>query len=273
MAVVAITEQLGSRGEDLGRLIAEGLCYRFLSRRDLLDETARRYQVTAEQLLILDERKPHFWERSKNDARRIQAFYRAALLAWFVQDRVVAVGRAVAHILPAVEYGLRVHVIAPLKERVRQTADDEKLDLGSAQKRTLHYDHEVRARVQSLASVDIEDPTVYDLVINTVGHPLESLAASLIALTREIENRTCDEHRQTLCDTAIAQQVRAALLVHPKIGEAPIEVNCRTGVVTLSGPGLVPPWDSLVESVVRSVSGVASVEIAAEPPPIPLRAG
>src|SRR5262249_50977773 len=273
MEVVAITQQLGSRGEDLGRIIAENLSYRFLCQRDLWEGTARRYQVTPEQLLILDEHKPHFWERSNNDTRRFQAFYRAALLTWFAQDRVVAVGRAVAHILPAVGYGLRVHVIAPLQERVKQIAGEESLDLASAQKRTLHHDREVRARVQSLSNVDIEDPTIYNLVINTVGHPFESLAASVIELTRKLENRTDNERLQNLCDTAIAQQVRAALLAHPKVGEAPVEVSCRMGVITLSGPGLVSPWNSLVESVARSIPGVASVEIAAEEPPIPQPAG
>jgi cytidylate kinase len=273
MAVVAITQQLGSRGEDLGRIIAESLSYRFLSQQDLWEETARRYNVTPEQLLILDERKPHFWERSNNDTRRFQAFYRAALLTWFAQDRVVAVGRAVAHILPAGGCGLRVHVVAPLEERVKQIAGEEKLDLASAQRRALHHDREVRARVQSLSNVDIEDPTVYDLVVNTTGHPLPSLATCVIELTHTIEGRACSEHRETVCDAAIAQQVRAALLAHPKIGEAPVEVSCRTGVVTLSGPGLVSPWNSLVESVARSVPGVASVEIAAEEPPIPQRAG
>jgi len=273
MSVVAITQQLGSRGEDLGRIIAGSLSYRFLSQRDLWDETARCYQVTPEQLLILDERKPHFWERSNNDTRRFQAFYRAALLAWFANDQVVAVGRAAAHILPAVPHALRIHAVAPLEERVKQIASEEKLDHASAQKRTLHYDREVRARVQSLSNVDIEDPTIYDVVINTIRHPLELLAASLVELTVKIENRACSEDRQKLCETAIAQQVRAALLAHPKIGEAPVEVSCRKDVVTLRGPSLVPPWNSLVESVARSVPGVASVEIAAEEPPMPQRAG
>ena len=66
-------------------------------------------------------------------------------------------------------HGLRVHVVAPLEERVKQIAGEEKLDLVAAQKRALHHDREVRARVQSLASVDIEDATIYDLVVNTVG--------------------------------------------------------------------------------------------------------
>jgi hypothetical protein len=77
----------------------------------------------------------------------------------------------------------------------------------------------VRARVQSLSDVDIEDPTIYDLVINSIGHPLESLAACVIELTRKIESGACNEHRQMVCDTAIAQQVRAALLAHPKFAQ------------------------------------------------------
>jgi len=81
------------------------------------------------------------------------------------------VGRAVARVLPAAGCGLRVHVVAPLAERVKQVATEEKLDLISAEKRALHHDREVRARVQGLSSVDLEDPLIYDLVINTVRHP------------------------------------------------------------------------------------------------------
>jgi len=273
MAVIAVTQQLGSRGEELGRIVADQLGYRFLSQREVWDETARRYEVTPQQLLILDERKPHFWERSNSDTSRFQAYYRAALVAWLAQDRVVAVGRAVAHVLPAVGCGLRVHVVAPLAERVKRVAIEEKLDLASAEKRTLHHDREVRARVQSLSNVDIEDPLIYDLVINTMSHPLEWLAASLVALTRELENHTSSEQRQKLCDAAIVQQVRAALLAHPKIGDAPVEVSCSTGAVVLSGPGLVAPWNSLAESVAMSVLGVVSVEVAPEELPPPQRPG
>ena len=55
---------------------------------------------------------------------------------------VVAVGRALAHILPSFGYGLRVHVVAPVEERVKQIAGDVKLDIASAKQRTLHYDRE-----------------------------------------------------------------------------------------------------------------------------------
>ncbi|HEY6395494.1 MAG TPA: BON domain-containing protein, partial [Candidatus Binataceae bacterium] len=71
-----------------------------------------------------------------------------------------------------------------------------------------------------------------------------------------------------LRDAATAAQVRAALLAHPKIRNAQIAVQCASGVVQLNGPGLVPPWDKLVNEVARGVEGVVAVEVAAEEVPI-----
>ncbi len=272
MAIIAISQQLGSRGEELGRLAAAELGYRMLSAQDIYAETSRRYDVPPEQLLVIDERTPHFWERAKTDTRTFVAFYRATLLCEFARDRIVAAGRGVAHVLPMVGCGLRVHVIAPFGERVKQVAIDENLPPAAAERRTLHYDREVRARVQSISGVDIEDPVLYDLSINTATQPLKSLAHGLAALAREIDGRAGAEHWQALRDAAIKQQVHAALMAHPKIRDAQIAVSCRAGAVELNGPGLVPPWDELVDRVAREIEGVASVQVAAEGPPIPNRA-
>ena len=60
-------------------------------------------------------------------------------------------------------------------------------------------------------------------------------------------------------------------MLHPKIGHAPMEVRCTSGAVQINGPGLVPPWDDLVNEVVRRVDGVRSVEIIVEEQPAPIR--
>ena len=73
-----------------------------------------------------------------------------------------------------------------------------------------------------------------------------------------------------MADAAIAAQVHAALVAHPKIGDTQMSVNCSAGCVRVSGPGLVPPWDNLVIGVAQSVAGVASVEVGAEDDPVTL---
>ncbi len=61
MAIIAMSQQLGTRGNDLGQLVARRLGYRFLSREDLIAQVSHVYKVTADEMVVLDERQPHFW--------------------------------------------------------------------------------------------------------------------------------------------------------------------------------------------------------------------
>ena len=130
---------------------------------------------------------------------------------------------------------------------------------------------EVRARLQVLFEVDIEDPTTHDLTLNTFSTPMPLLIAMLTAGANEIDRTAGPEQWRLMRDTALAAEVRAMLLVHPKIGHAPLVVNCASGAVRVNGPGLVPPWDGLIGDVARQVNGVTSVEVNAEESPAPIR--
>jgi osmotically-inducible protein OsmY len=92
----------------------------------------------------------------------------------------------------------------------------------------------------------------------------------LAALATNIDSEAKPERTKCMSDAAIAAQVHAALVAHPKIQDAQMSVNCSAGCVRVSGPGLVPPWDDLVIGVARTVEGVASVEVGAEEDPITL---
>jgi cytidylate kinase len=271
MAIIAMTQHPGMRGYELGRLTAERLGYRFLTADQLIADTSKLYNVTPEQLVIVDERRPHFWERLKTDTERFVAFFRAVVLKEMAADRLVIIGRSVTHVMPDSGCGVRVRLTAPLKERVNVVAEEENLSPVVAERRVRDYDREMRARIQTLLNVDIDDPANFTLALNTFAMPLERSAATLAAIAREIDNATRQEHWRVVRDAALAAEVRAALVFHPKIGHAPLEVQCAGGVVHVNGPGLVPPWDDLVTDVVRQVDGVMSVEIYAEEAPIPVR--
>src|SRR6266851_429560 len=259
MAIIAITQHLGTRGVELGRVAAETLGYRFLTSNEYIETTARLYKVTPEQLVIVDERRPHFWERLKTDTERFMAFLRAVVLKEMAKDRLVVIGRSVAHLLP--EHGCGV----------REVAAEEKLAPAIAERRVRDYDREVRARIQTLLGTDIEDPTSYGLTLNTFALPLNAAAAALVSCAGEIDRNVRPEQWREMLDAALSAEVRAALMLHPKIGHAPIEVLCASGAVQVNGPGLVPPWDDLVNDVVRRVEGVKSVEVIAEEQPVPVR--
>ena len=272
MAVIAISQQMGSRGLALGEATARELGYRFFTGDQLIAETATRFNVSAEQMKWFDAHTPHFWQRGKADGDRFAAYYRAVFLHEAALDGLVVAGRGTAYFLPEKSGGLRVRVVAPLAARVSQIVEDEKIPQSAADKRVREFDAEVKARTLTLFGLDIDDPVLYDVVVNTSRRPLPALAATLAAMASRVEAdvRQDPSGKRAILDAAIAAEVHAALIAHPKIRDAQVAVNCASGAVRVSGPGLVPPWDELVIGVAQKIEGVASVEVGAEEAPITL---
>jgi cytidylate kinase len=271
MAIIAIQQHPGTRAIEFGRLLSERLGYRFLTAEDLIGTASRLYGVGPEQLVVVDERRSHFWERLKTDTQRFVPLFRAVALKEMARGRVILYGRSVPHLMPSYGQCLRVRLTGSLKERVAEVMRDENLSQAAAERRVRDYDREVRARIQTLFDVDIEDPAVHHLTLNTFATPLDVLASMLAIVAEEMDQRVTPEELAQLQDTALAAQVRAALLIHPKIGQAPVEVICERGQVHVSGPGLVPPWDRLVGDVARQVDGVSLVEVNPEEVAAPVR--
>ena len=129
----------------------------------------------------------------------------------------------------------------------------------------------MRARVQTLFNYDLDDPANFSLVLNTFSMPLGTAASMLGSLAIELDRSTRPEQWRRMRDAALEAEIRAVLMLHPKIGHAPVEVQCAAGAVHVHGPGLVPPWDDLVNEVARQVEGVVSVEVIADEQPVTVR--
>jgi cytidylate kinase len=269
MAVIAINQQLGSAGTQLGELAAAKLGYRFLTGEQLIAATAEQFGVSADQMRIFDIHTPHFWERTKTETPRYIAFFRAILLKELAAERAIVVGRSVAFMLPESACALRVRLVAPFASRAARVMADEKLAQAAAEKHTLAYDTEVKARIQSLYNLDIDESANYDLILKNAHLPLSVLADVLVSAATALDESSDPSAVKRLRDAAIAAQVHAALFAHPKIRDAQIAVGCADGCVNIDGPGLVPPWDELVMQVARSVEGVTAVQVGAETSVIP----
>jgi cytidylate kinase len=271
MAIIAMTQHIGTKAFELGRLTAEGLGYRFLSADEIIAQAAERYHLKPAEMVIVDERRPHFWERLKTDTERVARFFRAAALKAMAADRIVIIGRSVTHMMPDCGCGLRVRLTGPFKERVRLVGAEEGLAPAIAERRVRDYDRETRARIQTLLDVDMDDPANFDLVLNTGALPMETLAHTLAGLAAKLDQSVGPDNWRRMRDAALAAEVHAALMLHPKIGHAPFDVQCAGGVVQVTGPGLVPPWDGLVNEIVQQIAGVRGVEVNADEQPIPMQ--
>lgn len=271
MAIVTISHQLGAGGPEIGMAVAQRLGYRYVD-QELIQDAVRRYGVLEEKLSHLDESKPSLFERFDAETRHYITILQTTLLEFAEADNVVLMGRGGQWLLRGIPHVLRVRVIAPFEARVRnwmkRTAalTGETPNQRAAADFIRRDDSEKAGRMRYLYEVDIGDPNLYDLVLNTEKLPYEVAADMIEGAARHPALATTEAARRIVADRALASRVQVALAMHPETRRYRITVEAQDGVVTLEGTTAL---ERAVE-VARDVPGVIEVRTRQlEIPPIP----
>src|SRR5205809_532873 len=128
------------------------------------------------------------------------------------------------------------------------------------------FDTEKAGRMRYLYEVDIADPTLYELIINTEKLRYDAVVDILERLVRRPEMATTEEGRRVVASRALASRVQVALATHPETRRYRINVEAQGDVVTLEGTTAL---DRAVD-VAQKVPGVREVRTQqVEIPPIP----
>lgn len=170
---VAISRLRASGAVELGRQVAEWLDYGFFG-RELVDQIASEQHVQRELVAGLDEHVRSAIDRNVLDYFRSRTFTERDYLEHVVRilttlgerGQAVVLGRGAAFILPP-ERALRVLVVAPHALRVERFMKQHGLPRDQAEKRLAHEDDERREFLRAQFEVEPNDPTHFDLVVNT----------------------------------------------------------------------------------------------------------
>ena len=166
MAVITISRQLGSLGRDVATLVAQRLGYRFVW-RDVINEAARRSSTPEVALATIDEldllglTPPPRARRAYCDAVQ-QVMDELAQ-----QDNVVILGRAGQIVLRDYPRLLSVRIIAPFELRAQRVAAKQGITLEAARLQVEASDTHRREYLERFYVANWDDPTLYDLMINT----------------------------------------------------------------------------------------------------------
>jgi len=271
MAIVTISHEMGAGGPEIGQQVAEKLGYRYVD-HELISDAAHRYGLLEEKLSHLDESKPSLFERFDAETRRYITVIQTALYEFAEQDRVVLMGRGGQWLLRGISHHLRVRVMAPFELRVKRLAAKLKGPMGeAASPRTVmemvrRDDTERAGRMRYLYEVDLADPTLYDLVINTENLKVATAVELLAGVVDRPELRTTEAGAQLVADRSLASRVQVALATHPETRKYRITVEAKAGQVTLEGTAAL---DEALD-VARGVQGVRGVKAQqVEIPPVP----
>ena len=257
MSVIAISQMLGSLGDNVGRKLAEALGYEFADREVI--SAAERFGEGLLDLIHVTEEKPRLLERVRANERHYAAAVEAILLEKAARDNVVLCGRGAAFFLSKFPHVLRVRVTAPEDVRAQWVQQHDGLVYGAALNLVRQNDRERGARIRFLYQVDWDDPLLYHIVLNTEQISVERGVQILRAALSDSRFTATPETREKLTDESINAQAKAILRANPLTRPFQLVGMCYHGRLVISGIVDRDDQREAAEKVLRVIPGVASV--------------
>ncbi len=259
MKLITVSRQSGSLGTDAARAAADKLGCTFLDRESLEQELARR-GLPESSLERYDERRPAFWEIFSADRNRYLHFLRSVVYESARRGKAVVLGRGGQALLGGLAGALHVRLIAPLPLRIARLQEAYRCDRQKAEQMLRHTDRDRAGFHRFFFNIDWEEPSLYDLVINTGRMAVEGVVELIAAAVREVSKRA--EPGQTerqLEDLCLKQEIETRILYTERLPVKFLETEVRDGVVTLTGTVSTQAAVSRCAEVAAEVPGVKEV--------------
>ena len=163
--------------------------------RELVDMVAERSVLRSELLESIDEHTRSWLIESLTGLSHPGEISSAGYLhhlkhvmaALASHGECVIVGRGAAAFLP-VESTLRVRVQAPLEVRAERLAAAENLAKDEARKQAIEIDRERATFVNQHFGVDLSDPHLFDVIVNTERLSPADCAEAIVAAARTLQS-------------------------------------------------------------------------------------
>ena len=266
MGIVAMSQTLGSLGEEIGRAVARTLSYEYVDREIVLRAAAEFGEGVA-TLEHLTEARPSLWGRLSETRQRYLAYVEAVIWDLAARDNVVLVGRGATFVLQSVPHVLRVRVSAPAAIRARRLESRQGLTPDAAEV-VRHSDRERAARIRFLYNVAWDEPAHYDLVLSTERLDEESGAALILDALRAPRLCATPEALAEVRDRSLLARAQAALLANPVTRGIELFLQCSDGHLSVSGRVTRDDQRRATEATIALLPGATriSCEIAVVPP-------
>jgi len=185
--VVTISREYGSGGVFIAEKLAKKLGYD-LFHQEIIQKMAQSAKISKRIVKTLDEKGLSTLDESISALINERHLWPDEYLRHLMSvigtigkhGRAVIVGRG-AHVILPVEKSLRIRVICPLPNRVKNIARRLNVPEPEARKIVLKTDADRRSFIRKYFYIDASDPLNYDVVINTGRISYDTAVESIIA--------------------------------------------------------------------------------------------
>ncbi|MBN1486137.1 MAG: cytidylate kinase-like family protein [Anaerolineae bacterium] len=208
MAVITISRQYGSGGDEIAARVCDILGYNYfdktmmamvasesgISDEDFVDFSEDTYKMRGFLDRLLGRRvtaKVETWQQDEATGKRTLTvqkldeaqgsdLVRSTILAAYERGNVLVLGRGGQAILKEEPNVLHIRVVAPMGARVLRIQDKQGLSLDEAHQIAILRDQTSAEYLQHFFDIEPDNPALYHLIVNTGKWDIESAAQIIV---------------------------------------------------------------------------------------------
>ena len=231
MAIITFSRGCFSHGKEIAECVAEKLGYECISQEVLL-ETSQFFNVSEDKIFESLHDAPGLLERLTHVRQRFIDRFQAMLLEHVVTDNVVYHGFAGQILLGDISHVLKVRVIADMEERINMVQRRQQMSRTEAVNLIEREDHERAEWYRTIYRIDMNDPRLYDMVLNIDGLSIDD-ACNIVCQTASYDTfKTTQASQVAMADLALESHIKLILE-----GICKADVTCKAGIAEIKVKG------------------------------------
>lgn len=259
MALITISQGIGCEGLAIARRVATKLNIELIDDWKL-QETALNMGVLSSELKHLNEKAPGLFDRIfTNKPERYLDLMDAVVYEVARKGRGVILGHGSQILLRDFECALHVLIHEDTSRRVLCLMEKQGLKKESAFELIEKHDAERNGYFKYAFNMNINDPSLYDLVVNTHKIRLEAAADLIVSLAAEDDIRECGLSAMIAMEKMALEKKIHAALAENNLDFSKLSIKVQAdGIVRLSG---LVDTDKARTEVIRTVKAVEGVTV------------
>lgn len=206
--VITVSRDFGSMGKSVAQLLADTLEIRCCD-RSILQQVARRAHVDEELVRTLDEHvskiRNHWWQQLlQKDTFSYEDYYHFLVKTVLSISRSggVIVGRG-ANLILGEKKAFRVRINGSIEQCAKRIASREQIDREESLERVREVNKERAEYIQMLYNTDINDPSTYDLTLNSDRYDRVQMVELILDAMEKAGYKLPDDARKSLVKLAV----------------------------------------------------------------------
>ena len=235
MAIITISRQIASFGDEVATELSKRLGYSFVNRK-MLESDLLKHGISEEKLSKYDERKPGFWASLARDRDEYFDYLREAVYERAKNGNCVFIGRGSFAILRDIPGCYAIRLIATDAMRITRLMKEFSWPEKKAQALLQESDTNRRGFHKCFFNIDQEDSSNYHMVLNTDNISAE-IGARIIQYSSEttlLENAAA-EGVVRIGELLLAQKIVNHVVFDLKIPVHFLEATTNASEIILHG--------------------------------------